>query len=96
MIFAHAAPGYASEYQVFEDGLIAEAQEFGKPMLYLQGDTHVWLADNPYPEAPNLTRVIVDRTGDSSSADSAPMLVSMFDDPDDPFAVDHDFDPFVV
>ena len=38
----------------------ARAAEFGKPVLLLQGDTHRYLVDQPYPAAQNLTRVVVE------------------------------------
>ena len=76
-------------YQTFEDGLILTAQDFDKPILYLQGDQHQWLLDQPLADATNFTRVIIEKTGDS--ADSDPLLVSVSADPDDPFSFDHDF-----
>ena len=53
----------------------------------MMGDLHNWTLDNPYSSAPNITRVIVDRT---SSLDRA-LHVTVDNDPDDPFASDHDF-----
>jgi hypothetical protein len=38
----------------------ARAVAFGRPVLLLQGDTHRYLVDQPYPSAPNLTRVVVE------------------------------------
>ncbi len=34
--------------------------EFGKPVLLLQGDTHVYRTDRPLADAPNLTRIVVE------------------------------------
>jgi hypothetical protein len=45
--------------------LAAAARRFGRPVLLLHGDSHFWLRDNPVPEAPNLTRVIVPGDGDT-------------------------------
>jgi hypothetical protein len=85
VFFAHAAPSLAG-YETFEAGFIAAAQDFDKPILYLQGDTHIWSLSDPYPQAPNVTKVIVDKTGPAG-----PLEVSVTNDPDDPFASDHDF-----
>ena len=86
VFFAHTFSGH-SGYADFEDGFLTVAQDFEKPILYLQGDSHTWKLDNPYDEAENITRIIVNRTGPNS-----PMLVTVEDDPDDPFSADHDFD----
>ena len=45
--------------------------------------------DQPLSGAPNVTRVIVEKTGDG--ADSDPLLVSISADLEDPFSFDHDF-----
>jgi hypothetical protein len=34
--------------------------DFAGPVLLLQGDTHSFLVDSPYPDAPNLTRIVVE------------------------------------
>jgi glycerophosphoryl diester phosphodiesterase len=36
------------------------AQEFRRPVLLLQGDTHVYKTDQPLRRAPNLTRIVVE------------------------------------
>jgi len=36
------------------------AGAWGKPLLYLQGDGHVWIEDHPFDEAPNVLRIQVD------------------------------------
>ena len=38
----------------------SEAAGFDRPVLLLQGDTHSFLVDKPYPAAPNLTRIVVE------------------------------------
>ena len=86
VLFGHASPKH-SGYDVFEDGFITAAQDFDKPILYLQGDSHKWDLDTaPWSEAPNITKVIIDRTGPNP-----PLQVTVDNDPDDPFASDHDF-----
>ena len=85
VFFAQAAPSL-SGYETFEAGFIAAAQDFDKPILYLQGDSHKWSLSEPYSEAPNITKVILDKTGPAG-----PLEVSVTNDPDDPFASDHDF-----
>ena len=75
-------------YQAFEDGFVLAAQDFGDPILYLQGDSHQWLLDQPLA-ATNVTRIIIEPTGDG--ADSDPLLVSILADSEDPFSFDHDF-----
>ncbi len=47
------------------NALAAAARDFGRPVLLLHGDGHFWLRDNPMPEAPNLTRVMVPGDGDT-------------------------------
>ena len=88
VIFGHASPT-KSAYALFEQGFRAAAQELGDPILYLQGDEHKWLLDQPFADAPNVTRIIIEQTG--GGADSDPLLVSVSGDPTDPFTYDHDF-----
>jgi hypothetical protein len=38
----------------------SEAAVLDRPVLLLQGDTHSFLVDSPYPQAPNLTRIVVE------------------------------------
>ena len=86
VVFGHAFPGLQG-YETFEAGFIAAAQSFADPILYMQGDNHQWLIDQPYSEAPNISRVIVDQTGGSAD----PLLVSVSNDPGATFTFDHDF-----
>ena len=86
VLFGHASPKH-SGYDVFETGFLTVAQDFDKPILYLQGDTHNWDLDNPWSEAPNIVKVVVDMT----NGVNAPLQVSVDNDPNDPFASDHDF-----
>ncbi len=90
VIFGHAFPGHTG-YETFKAGFLTVAQDFQKPILYLQGDNHTWTLDDPYSEAPNITRVVLDRTGPN-----APLQVSVTADSDDPFSSDHNFDDFFL
>jgi hypothetical protein len=56
VIFAQAS---ASD-EPLESQLRSAAVAFGKPVLYLHGDGHVWTYDHPWRE-PNITKVQVDR-----------------------------------
>ncbi len=51
------------EHQAFSDRLAERASAFNKPVLLLEGDTHLYLVDRPYlgttPKARKLRRVIV-------------------------------------
>ncbi len=47
VIFAHASPS-RSGYSAFKQGFISVAQDFEKPILYLQGDQHDWTLDDSY------------------------------------------------
>ena len=91
MLFGHASPK-KSGYEDFEAGFLTVAQDFDKPILYLQGDTHKWDLDTPWSEAPNITKVIVNKTNGSND----PLQISVNSDPDDPFASDHDFGGFFL
>jgi hypothetical protein len=42
------------------DRISALAQDFERPVLILQGDTHRFYTDQPIPAAPNVTRVVVE------------------------------------
>jgi len=86
VLFGYASPGH-SGYSDFKAGFLNVAQDFQKPILYLQGDTHAWDLTTSYAEAPNITKVIVDQTNGSN----APLQVTVNNDPDDPFDSDHDF-----
>ncbi len=91
VLFGHASPKRAG-YDAFEAGFLTVAQDFDKPILYLQGDSHTWDLDNPWSKAPNITKVVINRTNDPDD----PLQVSVNNDPDDPFASDHDFGGFFL
>ena len=48
-----------SGYRATIDTLARAAAGFGRPVLLLNGDKHVFVRDQPLPEAPNLTRIMV-------------------------------------
>ena len=67
VIFAHAAPGIKREKKVIGDSLFYLPfrdliQTFSEPILYIQGNKHVWKYDTAYfDEQPdNFLRVIID------------------------------------
>jgi len=47
------------KFKAFTDRFRAAAKTFGKPVLYLQGDGHLWFKNRPWPER-NILRVQVD------------------------------------
>lgn len=49
-----------SGFTAILDRIEDRAAAFGKPVLLLQGDTHVYLEDKPFTAAPNVTRVVVE------------------------------------
>ncbi len=68
VMLAHAMP--APNHLDFFDAFRASAAAYGKPVLYLHGDGHVWVHDNPWADAPNVTRVMVE-------APAPPLLVTV-------------------
>ncbi|MCP4871113.1 MAG: hypothetical protein GY898_20590 [Proteobacteria bacterium] len=44
----------------FFDAFAPIAGAWSKPFLYLQGDGHAWIEDNPFDEAPNVLRIQVE------------------------------------
>ena len=47
VLFGHASPT-RSGYEDFEAGFLTVAQDFDKPILYLQGDSHTWDLDTSF------------------------------------------------
>ncbi len=80
VIFGHARP--AGKHDDFFKPFMKVAKDFGKPILYLQGDGHVWIHDRPFDQK-NILRVQVDRGGIAP-----PVLVTVTDDPEQPFQFD--------
>ena len=57
VVFAHASP-QNDNLDIFFDTFVLSAQSFEKPILYINGNNHIWLVDTPFPkEAPNVTQV---------------------------------------
>ena len=86
VIMAHASPSYDG-YTAFKQGFISVAEDFEKPILYLQGDQHAWDLDDGYSGVANIQKVILERTGPGD-----PLMVDIIDDPNDPFSSNHNFD----
>ena len=62
VVFGHAFPDpTGGDRQEFGEAFVAAAQNFGKPILYAMGDDHHFLLDNPFSNAPNITRLVVDQ-----------------------------------
>ncbi len=74
VLFTHAKPG--SNHDAFMTPFLAAAKEFGRPVLFLHGDGHQWIHDEPWNEAPQVTRIQVE-----AGADAVPLQVTVdFDD----------------
>jgi hypothetical protein len=80
VVFGHAHPNNINA--PFFDPFRAAALVFDRPVLFIHGNLHNWIYDQPWPEE-NMTRIQVDNGGD---ADPLQVTVS-FDDPDT-FALD--------
>lgn len=80
IIFGHAKP--IDVHDDYFDGLSHIATKLEKPVLYLQGDGHRWIYDRPF-KAQNILRVQVDQGGIAP-----PILVTVTDDPKEPFVID--------
>ena len=50
-----ALPGF----DAYKARIAERAARFGKPVLLLNGDSHVYYADSPFASAPNLERITV-------------------------------------
>jgi hypothetical protein len=51
--------GYDSGIRETREAIGRAAAAFGRPVLLINGDSHFWIQDRPYPGAPNLTRIMV-------------------------------------
>jgi len=60
VISGHANP--SGKHAPFVIPFRAAADAFGKPVLYIHGDGHIWTHDHPWP-ATNILRVQVDSGG---------------------------------
>ncbi|MEW5847837.1 MAG: metallophosphoesterase [Myxococcota bacterium] len=81
VLFAQAAPQDKHE-DYFDDDLFDALSDFGKPVLYVHGDGHEWIDDQPFPPD-NMWRVQVERGGDAP-----PVVVTVTDNPEQPFIYD--------
>ena len=86
VVFAHAFPT-EKHHGVFAERFPVAARKFGKPVLYLQGDGHVWLRDQPFENARNVTRVQVDQGGKAP-----PIKVTLTGEAQEPFRFDRRLD----
>jgi hypothetical protein len=96
VVFSHAGP--SSTRRPFFDPFRQVAANFGKPVLYIHGDGHKWIMDQPFREK-NILRVQVDR------GNRPPVEVTVTDDPENMFVFNRtpwgpgsepvDFDPCV-
>jgi len=80
VVLGHARP--TPKQQDFFDGLNAQVEKAGVPVLYLHGDGHDWLYDRPFPAA-NILRIQVDQGGKAP-----PLKVTVYPDTDHPFVYD--------
>ena len=71
VVFSQAGPG--SGRDTFFDAFEVSAAAFGKPVLFLHGDGHSWIQDNPFPLS-NTMRIEVEQGG---SEDPVEITVSM-------------------
>jgi hypothetical protein len=78
VVFGHAGPN--SDRTIFFDQFEASSAAFGKPVLYMMGDDHHWVFDNPFSE-PNMARITIER-------DDPPVEVTVLMDPQDPWLVE--------
>lgn len=62
VLFCHAY-AHPRRYHEFYNVLVDKAKDIGKPVLYLQGDTHSFVVDRRFP-VPNMLRVVVDQLDD--------------------------------
>jgi hypothetical protein len=80
VVMAQAEP--AKTHEDFFKPFAEAVREFGKPVLYLHADGHVWQVHEKW-RAPNLTRVQTDMVGRAP-----PVLVTVTEDADRPFVFD--------
>jgi len=80
VVLGHARPtGNHADYFA---ALVQEAQQFGRPVLYLHGDGHRWYQRHPW-KAENLQDVQVDQGGIAP-----PVTIAVTDDDSQPFVFD--------
>jgi len=84
VLLAQAMP--RPDHELFFQQLTTYCQEWQKPVLYLHADGHVWQVEKAW-RAPNLMRVQTDQVGRNP-----PVLVTVTDDPSEPFLFDRRLD----
>lgn len=77
VIFAQALPN--KTHLDFTQNLAQSAKTFGKPLLFLHADGHVWQVENPWM-VPNVMRVMTDQV-----SKAPPVLVTVTEDEKEPF-----------
>jgi hypothetical protein len=55
----HCGTGYDSGYRAIRDAIARTVAAFGRPVLLINGDSHLFLHEEPLEGAPNLTRLMV-------------------------------------
>lgn len=63
VIFAHAnilKDDGLTKFKPFTDKFLPAAKSFDKPILFLNGDGHIWIKDKPWPDEQEITRVQVE------------------------------------
>lgn len=80
VVFAQATP--LKDHEPFVRQLADAAKTWGKPVLYLHADGHVWQVESPW-RAPNLVRVQTEQL-----SKNPPVLVTVSEDPAAPFHFD--------
>ncbi len=81
VVMAQAEP--AKDHEDFFKAFVQHAKAYGKPVLYLHADGHVWQVHKGWRRTPNLLRVQTDMVGAAP-----PVLVTVTDDADTPFVFD--------
>ncbi len=81
VVMAQAEP--AKDHDSFFHLFAQHAKAYGKPVLYLHADGHVWQVHKGWRKTPNLLRVQTDMVGAAP-----PVLVTVTDDADNPFVFD--------
>jgi len=80
VVCAQAMP--AATVEPFFAQFARHAKKYARPVLYLHADGHVWTIEKGW-KAPNITRVQTDQVGRNP-----PVLVTVTDDPGQPFVFD--------
>lgn len=81
VVFGHAGPNESRT--IFFDQFVSESTAFGKPVIYIHGDGHVWRDDRPFPEEPKIRRIQIQRN-------NPPLHVTVTLDPKNTFALERD------